>query len=44
MTIGEVQKVFQNLLKEKVPIKDMVTILESLADNSRNTKDIEVIN
>lgn len=43
MTIGEVQKVLQNLLKEKVPIKDMVTILESLADNSRTTKDIEVL-
>jgi flagellar biosynthesis protein FlhA len=43
MTIGEVQKVLQNLLKEKVPIKDMVTILESLADNSRSTKDIELL-
>ncbi|MBU3195815.1 flagellar biosynthesis protein FlhA [Clostridium algidicarnis] len=43
MTIGEVQKVLQNLLREKVPIKDMVTILESLADNSKNTKDIELL-
>lgn len=43
MTIGEVQKILQNLLKEKVPIKDMVTILESLADNSRVTKDIELL-
>lgn len=43
MTIGEVQKVLQNLLKEKVPIKDMVTILESLADNSRNSKDLELL-
>jgi flagellar biosynthesis protein FlhA len=43
MTIGEVQKVLQNLLKEKVSIKDMVTILESLADNSRITKDIEML-
>ena len=43
MTIGELQKVLQNLLKEKVPIKDMVTILESLADNSRNTKDLELL-
>ncbi|WP_396136386.1 flagellar biosynthesis protein FlhA [Clostridium sp. SHJSY1] len=43
MTIGELQKVLQNLLKEKVPIKDMVTIMESLADNSRNTKDIELL-
>ncbi|WP_446899833.1 flagellar biosynthesis protein FlhA [Clostridium sp. LBM24168] len=43
LTIGEVQKVLQNLLRERVPIKDMVTILESLADNSRNTKDIELL-
>ncbi|GAA0746211.1 flagellar biosynthesis protein FlhA [Clostridium oceanicum] len=43
MTIGEIQKVLQNLLKERVSIKDMVTILESLADNSRTTKDIEVL-
>ena len=43
LTIGELQKVLQNLLKEKVPIKDMVTIMESLADNSRNTKDLEVL-
>lgn len=43
MTIGEVQKVLQSLLKEKVSIKDMVTILESLADNARNTQDIEVL-
>jgi flagellar biosynthesis protein FlhA len=43
MTIGELQKILQNLLKEKVPIKDMVTILESLADNSRNTKDVELL-
>ena len=43
MTIGEIQKVLQNLLREKVPIKDIVTIFESLADNARNTKDIEVL-
>lgn len=43
MTIGEIQKILQGLLKEKVSIKDMVTILECLADNSRNTKDIEML-
>lgn len=43
ITIGELQKVLQNLLREKVPIKDMVTIMESLADNSRNTKDLEIL-
>lgn len=43
LSIGEVQKVLQNLLKERVPIRDLVTILESLADNAVNTKDIELL-
>ena len=43
MTLGEVQKVLQNLLREKISIKDRVTILETLADNARNTKDIELL-
>lgn len=43
MSLGELQKVLQNLLREKVPIKDMVTIMESLADNARNTRDIELL-
>ena len=43
MTLGEVQKVLQNLLREKVTIKDRVTILETLADNAINTKDIELL-
>lgn len=43
LSIGEVQKVLQNLLMERVPIRDLVTILESLADNAVNTKDIELL-
>ena len=43
MDIGDIQKVLQNLLKERIPIKDLVTIFESLADNSRTIKDIEVL-
>lgn len=43
MTVGELQKVLQSLLKEKIPIKDMVTIMECLADNSRDTKDTELL-
>ncbi|HCW52434.1 MAG TPA: flagellar biosynthesis protein FlhA [Clostridium sp.] len=43
LTIGELQKVLQNLLREKVPIKDIVTIMESLADNARNTRDLELL-
>lgn len=43
LSIGEVQKVLQSLLMERVPIRDLVTILESLADNAANTKDIELL-
>lgn len=43
LSLGEVQKVLQNLLKEKVSIKDRVTILETLADNAKQTKDIEAL-
>lgn len=43
MSLGEVQKVLQNLLKEKVSIKDRVTILETLADNAKQTKDLELL-
>ncbi|MEG2337638.1 MAG: flagellar biosynthesis protein FlhA [Clostridium sp.] len=43
LTIGEVQKVLQNLLKERVPVRDLVTILESLADNASTTKDMELL-
>lgn len=43
LSLGEVQKVLQNLLKEKVSIKDRVTILETLADNAKQTKDIETL-
>lgn len=37
--LGTLQKVLQNLLKEGVPIRDMVTILETLADQAQATKD-----
>ncbi len=43
MNVGEIQKVLQNLLKERIAIKDLVTIFESLADNSRLTKDTEIL-
>jgi flagellar biosynthesis protein FlhA len=38
LSIGEVQKVMQNLLKERVSIRDAVTILETLADYGSHTK------
>lgn len=43
MSIGEIQKVLANLLKERISIRDMVTILEVLADYARLTKDTEVL-
>lgn len=43
MTIGEVQKVLVNLLKEGIPIRNLVTILESLADHAPLTKDLEYL-
>lgn len=39
LTLGEVQKILQNLLKERVPIKDLAGILEALADGARQSKD-----
>ena len=43
LTIGQVQKVLQNLLRERVPIRDMVTILETLADYAPLTKDTDTL-
>ena len=43
LPIGTIQKVLQNLLKEGIPIRDLVTILESLIDYSRVTKNIDVL-
>ncbi|WP_404333281.1 flagellar biosynthesis protein FlhA [Mesobacillus maritimus] len=43
MTIGEVQKVLMKLLREKVSIRNLVVILETLADYAPQTKDIDVL-
>ncbi len=43
MTVGEVQKVLANLLKEGVSIRDMVTILETLADYAPVTHDPDML-
>lgn len=43
LTVGEVQKVLAGLLKERVSIRDLVSILESLADHARATKDIDML-
>ncbi|HQE24409.1 MAG TPA: flagellar biosynthesis protein FlhA [Candidatus Atribacteria bacterium] len=41
MSIGEVQKVLQNLLAEGVPIRDLSLILETLADYAPQARNIE---
>jgi len=43
MTIGDIQKVLANLLREQVPIRDMVSILETLADYAKITRDTDVL-
>lgn len=43
MTIGEVQKVLMKLLKEKVSIRNLLVILETLADYASQTKDTEIL-
>jgi flagellar biosynthesis protein FlhA len=43
ISYGTLQKVLYNLLKEGIPVKDMVTILESLIDTAQGTNDIDVM-
>ncbi|MCX7984351.1 MAG: flagellar biosynthesis protein FlhA [Bacteroidetes bacterium] len=43
LPIGTVQKVLQNLLREGIPIRDLVTIMESLVDYARVTKNVDVL-
>ncbi len=43
MSVGSVQKVLQNLLRERIPIRDMVTILEALSDFASHTKDLNIL-
>ncbi len=43
LSLGEVQKVLQNLLKEGIPIRNLITILETLADTAPVTKDVDFL-
>ena len=43
VNMGIVQKVLQNLLREQVSIRDLITILESIADAASTTKDPDYI-
>lgn len=41
--LGEVQKVLQNLLREGISIRDMLTVLETLADYASSTRDSDIL-
>lgn len=43
LAIGDIQKVLAKLLKEKISIRDMVTIFETLADYGTYTKDPDIL-
>ena len=39
LSVGEIQKVIQNLLRERVSVRDLITVFETLADFGSQTKD-----
>ncbi|WP_027937578.1 flagellar biosynthesis protein FlhA [Anaeroarcus burkinensis] len=43
LSVGELQKVLCNLLRERISIRDLVTILETLGDYVAMTKDTEIL-
>lgn len=43
LPLGSVVRVLQNLLKEQVSIRDLLTIFETLADEAPRTKDVEIL-
>ncbi len=42
-SIGLIQRIFKALLHEKIPLKDMLTILETIADIAEFTKNVDII-
>jgi flagellar biosynthesis protein FlhA len=43
LTLGEVQKVLQHLLQERISVRDLLTILECLADHAQRTRDPDAL-
>lgn len=43
MSVGEVQKILQNLLEEGISIRDLVTIFETIADHAAVTRDTDIL-
>lgn len=43
LTVGTIQKILQNLISEQIPIRDLQTIAETLADHAGATKDPDIL-
>ena len=43
LTLGEIQKVLQNLIREQIPIRDLVTIFEALADYAKMSRSVDFL-
>ncbi len=43
LSLGEIQKVLQNLIREQIPIRDLVTIFESLADYGKMSRNVDFL-
>ena len=43
LSLGEIQKVLQNLIREQVPIRDLVTIFEALADFGKMSRSVDFL-
>ena len=43
LSVGEIQKVLQNLLQEGISIRDLLTIFETLADHAASTRDTDIL-
>jgi flagellar biosynthesis protein FlhA len=43
LSLGEVQRVLQNLLRERVPLRDLATVLEAITDAGSLTHDVNAL-
>lgn len=43
LSLGEIQKILQNLLKEGISIRDLLTVFETLADFAPTTRDTDIL-
>ncbi len=43
LSLGEIQKVLQNLVREQVPVRDLVSIFEALADYGKISRSVDFL-